>query len=513
MFVRSLVGSVPAAVATRATTTRVPTAAVRHWRLLTTTACRPSVSPFQSTTATRTFHMSRKLLSNAQWAEKVEATSSDIGSASEEHINTAVERHASETEAHTATSAPPRNNNVQSLQAVIDGAETEHVSATTSPLRASQQASDIRPGKNMRKRIRRQQEAARLAAEAAAAVAGAAEGSVDPAEAAKLVQKLKPKKEKKEKKEKKSKLEKIMEEKEAKRQAKKDIRRKRRALEKAAASGAASRAATQTAQATPPKPKTKVKSAAPTGSNDGMPAKPSPDTAESKTKPRPLPKHPEPWQIQKQALREKFPGGWNPRKKLSPDALEGIRALHRKFPQVYTTAALAGHFKVSPEAIRRILKSKWQATPEEEEDRQMRWFERGKQVWSRWAELGRKPPKRWQAEGILREPSSWSGGRRRLLNRNPILSRRQILRQTRQNRQNFQASLSEEGIYGKESVPSADVMQRAIDSSEDVDAPSRSVPLTPEHEKTLRKATRSQSPGRQARLRRSSKDDKDLTDE
>ncbi|CAK7272023.1 Required for respiratory growth protein 9 mitochondrial [Sporothrix epigloea] len=146
---------------------------------------------------------------------------------------------------------------------------------------------------------------------------------------------------------------------------------------------------------------------------------------------------PEPWQAQKRALQTKFPEGWSPRKKLSPDALEGIRALHRQFPDTYTTATLARHFQVSPEAIRRILKSSWQASPEEEEDRQLRWFGRGKQVWSRWAELGRKPPKRWQAEGIRRDPMSWPGGRKRLMERQQL--------QTRQSRQAFQSQLSAEG--------------------------------------------------------------------
>ena len=121
---------------------------------------------------------------------------------------------------------------------------------------------------------------------------------------------------------------------------------------------------------------------------------------------------PETWKVQKRALKEKFPQGWKPRKKLSPDALEGIRALNRQMPETYTTAALAQHFEVSPEAVRRILKSKWQASPEVEEDRQMRWFERGKQVWTRWAALGKKPPKQWQREGILRD-ASWTGSRKR----------------------------------------------------------------------------------------------------
>lgn len=108
----------------------------------------------------------------------------------------------------------------------------------------------------------------------------------------------------------------------------------------------------------------------------------------------------EDWQHQKNALKEKFPEGWKPLKKLSPDALEGIRALHKQFPDEYNTQVLADKFQVSPEAIRRILKSKWRPDPEEEIERQERWFKRGAQIWQRYAELGVKPPKKWREQGI-----------------------------------------------------------------------------------------------------------------
>jgi len=121
----------------------------------------------------------------------------------------------------------------------------------------------------------------------------------------------------------------------------------------------------------------------------------------------------EPWQIQKAALKEKFKEGWNPRKKLSPDALAGIRAIHAQFPEQYTTSVLAEKFEVSPEAIRRILKSRW--TPKEEEtlDRQRRWFLRGQKIWSRYAELGLKPPKRWRKLGIGKRNDVAAGRRER----------------------------------------------------------------------------------------------------
>jgi len=110
------------------------------------------------------------------------------------------------------------------------------------------------------------------------------------------------------------------------------------------------------------------------------------------------------WKAQKAALKEKFPDGWQPRKKLSPDALAGIRALHTQFPDQFPSNVLAEKFKVSPEAIRRILKSKWTPNEEQELERQERWFRRGKQVWSRWAQLGIKPPTKWRREGIVRDP-------------------------------------------------------------------------------------------------------------
>jgi hypothetical protein len=124
----------------------------------------------------------------------------------------------------------------------------------------------------------------------------------------------------------------------------------------------------------------------------------------------PRPRNQEPWQLQKAALKEKFPEGWQPRKRLSPDALAGIRALNAQFPDVYTTDALADKFQVSSEAVRRILKSHWRPNVQEEEDRQQRWFRRGKQVWEQKAALGIKPPQRWRMEGIARDPGyhEWS---------------------------------------------------------------------------------------------------------
>ena len=109
----------------------------------------------------------------------------------------------------------------------------------------------------------------------------------------------------------------------------------------------------------------------------------------------------EQWRIQKSALAEKFgSSGWAPRKRLSPDALEGIRALHAQFPEKYTTPELAQQFQVSPEAVRRILRSKWKPNDEEESDRRRRWDKRGVAIWSQMVETGMKPPRKWRQMGV-----------------------------------------------------------------------------------------------------------------
>lgn len=111
----------------------------------------------------------------------------------------------------------------------------------------------------------------------------------------------------------------------------------------------------------------------------------------------------ESWRIQKDGLAKKFRGeAWAPRKKLSPDALDGVRALHAADPVKHSTESLAKQFQMSPDAIRRILKSKWRPSETEQADRQQRWINRGERVWSRYAAMGIKPPKQWRARGIVR---------------------------------------------------------------------------------------------------------------
>lgn len=74
---------------------------------------------------------------------------------------------------------------------------------------------------------------------------------------------------------------------------------------------------------------------------------------------------PHEYKAHRQKMRKEFPEGWAPPRKLSREAMESIRQLNRLQPQTFSTAILADKFKVSPEAIRRILKSRWEPSAEE----------------------------------------------------------------------------------------------------------------------------------------------------
>jgi len=109
----------------------------------------------------------------------------------------------------------------------------------------------------------------------------------------------------------------------------------------------------------------------------------------------------EDWQVQKSAHLNKFGNAvWQPRKRLSPDTLEGIRALHASDPVTYSTETLSKNFEVSAENIRRILKSKWRPNDEERDERSARWERRGVRKWTEMAEAGERPPRRWREMGV-----------------------------------------------------------------------------------------------------------------
>ncbi|PWN21861.1 hypothetical protein BCV69DRAFT_276612 [Microstroma glucosiphilum] len=63
------------------------------------------------------------------------------------------------------------------------------------------------------------------------------------------------------------------------------------------------------------------------------------------------------WARQKEALAAKY-SSWKPLKILSRETQSGLRILHSSDPQKWTASVLSSHFKVSVEAVRRILKAR-----------------------------------------------------------------------------------------------------------------------------------------------------------
>lgn len=82
------------------------------------------------------------------------------------------------------------------------------------------------------------------------------------------------------------------------------------------------------------------------------------------------------WKRHMFALREKFPDGFKPIKRLSREKIEEVRDLKRAFPEL-TNDDLGMRFKVSPESIRHVLKSKWKPDAKEHKKLQARWKRRG----------------------------------------------------------------------------------------------------------------------------------------
>jgi hypothetical protein len=117
----------------------------------------------------------------------------------------------------------------------------------------------------------------------------------------------------------------------------------------------------------------------------------------------------EQWKLRKRLIRNRLQGStWSPTKRLSPETVEGIRAVVETYSDRITLGALSKHFGVSYEAMRRIAKSKsWRPTAEETEDRQQRWERRGERIWTKLADQGVKPPKQWRMKGVGEKVSSW----------------------------------------------------------------------------------------------------------
>ncbi|KAG8778596.1 hypothetical protein FRC16_003788 [Serendipita sp. 398] len=71
------------------------------------------------------------------------------------------------------------------------------------------------------------------------------------------------------------------------------------------------------------------------------------------------------WSQHRANIKTLYPEQWNPSKKVSREAMDAIRELHKADPEKYPSWVLAQRFNISPEAARRILKSKWRISEEE----------------------------------------------------------------------------------------------------------------------------------------------------
>ena len=93
--------------------------------------------------------------------------------------------------------------------------------------------------------------------------------------------------------------------------------------------------------------------------NGANPNTPPPHRRRLSGKPTP-PQH----KAHRETMRKAFPEGWAPPRKLSREAMDAVRQLHRLDPKKFNTPMIADKFKISPEAVRRILKSKWEPSVE-----------------------------------------------------------------------------------------------------------------------------------------------------
>lgn len=70
------------------------------------------------------------------------------------------------------------------------------------------------------------------------------------------------------------------------------------------------------------------------------------------------------WAKRQQSLKQRY-GEWNPTRKLSRQQMQDVRNFLEQLPHL-KTVDLAQYFNISPEAIRRILKSSWVPKNEDE---------------------------------------------------------------------------------------------------------------------------------------------------
>ncbi|KZO94179.1 hypothetical protein CALVIDRAFT_484619, partial [Calocera viscosa TUFC12733] len=78
------------------------------------------------------------------------------------------------------------------------------------------------------------------------------------------------------------------------------------------------------------------------------------------------PATPAAWVAHKARMRELYPSGWSPPRKISREAMNVLRVFHQEDPEQFGVQDLAERFQISTEAVRRILRSRWQPGPKRE---------------------------------------------------------------------------------------------------------------------------------------------------
>lgn len=76
------------------------------------------------------------------------------------------------------------------------------------------------------------------------------------------------------------------------------------------------------------------------------------------------------WKKHKEAIKERFPGGWAPPKRISREAMDLLRTAHKVDPETNSVPVLSQRFKISPEAVRRVLKSRFELDRNERDKRE-----------------------------------------------------------------------------------------------------------------------------------------------
>lgn len=110
---------------------------------------------------------------------------------------------------------------------------------------------------------------------------------------------------------------------------------------------------------------------------------------------------PGPWRAHRERLKELFPEGWSPPRKLSREAMDGLRSFNALDPETFTTPVLAEKFRISPEAVRRILKSKWLPTSAQ----RSRMIGREREAREKWIRQ-RRTEEREKQQSLTRRPAS-----------------------------------------------------------------------------------------------------------